>query len=74
MHDGITAEKHGKPAAVVCTEPFIATAKMTARIQGIPEYPFALLPHPFGSLTDAQLRERAHQALPQVLQILVGKS
>ena len=73
MHDGITFEKHGKPAAVICTEPFISTAKAIATIQGIPDYPFAILPHPITALTEEQLWEKARQALPQVLQILLGK-
>ena len=73
MHDGITIEKLGKPAAVICTEPFVSTARMMAKIQGIADYPFAVLPHPITALTDEQLRERARQALPQVLQLLVGK-
>lgn len=73
MHDGITVEKQGKPAAVICTEPFVVTGKMMARIQGNPEYPFAVLPHPLTALTDEQLWERARQALPQVMQLLVGK-
>ena len=73
MHDGITIEKHGKPAAVICTEPFIPTARMIAKIQGNADYPFATVPHPITALTDEQLWERARLALPQVLQLLVGR-
>ena len=74
MHDGITIEKQGKPAAVICTEPFIPTAKMTAQIQGIPDYPYVVLPHPITALTEEQLWDRARQALPQVLELLMGKA
>lgn len=42
-----------------------------SQIGGIPDYPFATLPHPLGSLTDEALRERAMQAAPQVAQILL---
>ena len=73
MFDGITFEKQGIPAAVICTEPFRPTAKSMARIQGIPEYPFVALPHPMGSLTPEQVKERAALALDQVLHILLGK-
>lgn len=72
MHDGIAFEKYGKPAAVICTEPFVSTARAIAAIQGIPGYPFAILPHPITALTDEQLWERARLALPQVLQILIS--
>jgi len=58
---------------VICTEPFIPTAKSMARIQGIPEYPFVVLPHPLGSLEPDEVRERARQALPNVIEILLGK-
>ena len=58
---------------MICTEPFIPTAKSMARIQGIPEYPFVVLPHPLGSLEPDEVRERARQALPNVIEILLGK-
>lgn len=44
-----------------------------ARIQGIPDYRFVVLPHPVGSLTPEQVRERAQTALPGVIEILLGK-
>ena len=73
MHDGITFERQGIPAVVVCTEPFIPTAKSMARIQGIPDYRFVTLPHPMGSLTSDEVSERARAALPKVIEILLGK-
>ncbi len=72
MHDGITFEKLGIPTAVLCTEPFVPTARTMARIQGIPDYYFAVLPHPLGSLTPGELKDRARVALPQVIDILLG--
>ena len=72
MHDGITFEKLGIPTAVLCTEPFIPTARTMARIQGIPDYYFAVLPHPLGSLTPGELKDRARVALPQGIDILLG--
>lgn len=73
MHDGIELEKRGVPAAVVCTEPFVSSARAMAQIGGIPDYPFAVVPHPLGSLTPEALREVAVQAAPQVLQLLLAK-
>jgi hypothetical protein len=43
-----------------------------SRILGIPDYHFAVLPHPLGSLTPGELKERARVALPQVIEILLG--
>jgi len=39
---------------------------------GIPGYPYVMLPHPLGSLDQDALREKAIQAAPEVLQILLG--
>ena len=74
MHDGITFERKGVPAAVICTEPFISSADAMAKLGGIPDYPYAVLPHPLGSLDDAGIRERASQVAPDVLRILLARS
>ena len=73
MHDGISFEKKGVPAAVICTEPFVSSGKAMSKLGGIPGYPFVVLPHPLGSLTSEGLRERAIQAAPEVLRILLAR-
>ena len=73
MHDGITLEKMGVPTAVICTEPFITSADAMAKLGGIPDYPYITLPHPLGSLPTKRLRERAAQAAPDVLRILLAR-
>lgn len=70
MRDGINIEQRGIPTAVICTQPFIPTARAMARICNLPDYPFAVVGHPIGSLTPAGLRQRAELALPQVVAIL----
>ena len=72
MHDGITLEKAGLPTAVICTEPFIPSARAMAKIQGIPDYPYIILPHPLGSLSAGELRTHAMRAAPEV-RVLLGK-
>ncbi len=44
-----------------------------SKLGGLPEYPFVVLPHPLGSLTPDELRERAIQAAPEVLRILLAR-
>ena len=73
MHDGIELEKRGVPTAVICTDPFISSAVAMSKLGGIPSYPFVALPHPLGSLTPDTLRERAIQAAPEVLRILLAR-
>ena len=70
MHDGIELERRGVPTAVICTDQFIASAKAQAEICGNPSYPFVVVAHPIGSLTPAELRDRAKTAAPQVIEVL----
>jgi hypothetical protein len=74
VHDGITIEKAGKPAAVICTEPFIPTGRAIARIRGIEDYPLSIVPHPVGSLDEDGVMLRARQALPRIMEILQGRN
>jgi hypothetical protein len=71
LHDGIEIERRGKPAAVVCSDKFVVTAKAQAETCGMPDYPFAVVPHPIGRLPDEVLRERVATAVPQVIELLV---
>jgi hypothetical protein len=73
MHDAITVEKAGKPAAFIATDAFIPTAVSIAKIRGIADYPFAIVNHPVGSLQPDGVMGRARQALPKVLEILLAK-
>jgi hypothetical protein len=68
--DAITFEKRGIPAAVVITEPFVPTAEEIARLAGMPGYPYAVLPHPVGSLTPAEVAERAAAVVARVAALL----
>lgn len=63
-------ERRGKAAAVICTEQFASSARMTAQTFGMAGYPFAQILHPIGRVTEQELDERARIALPQVLAIL----
>ena len=71
MHDGIQFEKRGLPAAVICTEPFVSSAVAMSKMGGIPEFPFAVVPHPLGSLDKNSLRERAKEVVGDIVKILL---
>ena len=72
MHDGIEMERLGLPTASIITHVFNNTAKAMTRMMGVPEYEYAVAPHPLSSLTDDECRERAEALLPDVERILVG--
>ena len=61
------------PAAAICTEPFIVSGNSIAKIRGIEGYPFAVIPHPVGSLEEEGVAIQARRALPQVLELLLTK-
>jgi hypothetical protein len=63
-------EQRGKPAAVICTEQFASSARMTAQTFGMDGYPFAQILHPIGRVSEKELTERAEAAFPQVLALL----
>ena len=71
MHDGIEVELRGLPAAVVCTVPFENMGRSTARIRGLPDYPFALVEHPLGRIDGSGLEERVREALEPVERLLL---
>ena len=73
MLDAINFEKQGIPAVAVVTEPFIKTAKAVAELNGMPGYPFVIVPHPFGSLDEAQVHARADAAVAEIERLLLGR-
>jgi len=72
--DAINLEKQGIPAVAVVTEPFIPTAHAMAELNGMPGYPFVVVPHPIGSLDEAAVRERAEAVLVRIEALLLGQS
>jgi len=70
--DAINLEKRGIPAVAVVTEPFVKTASAVTELNGVPGYPFVVVPHPFGSLDTAAVRARADAALDRIEGLLIG--
>lgn len=46
MHDVISFERLGISSAVVITDPFLATARAIAALDGLPAYEALVAPHP----------------------------
>jgi hypothetical protein len=65
-------EKRGIPAVAVITEPFVQTADAMARLAGMPGYAVAVLPHPFGSLGEAEVAAHAERILPRIETLLLA--
>jgi len=68
--DGTIFECKGIQTAAILTDVFRRPGDAMARVRGFADYRYAVITHPISSLSPAQVRERAEQALPQVLLIL----
>ena len=60
-------------ATAIITDRFVPTAKAMAGVQGMPDYPFAIIPHPIASNADEMLREKAEDAVRQCVEILLQR-
>ena len=70
MADGTIFEERGLQAAAVITDSFHLTGRSMARRRGFPDYKYVAVTNPIGSLGEEGIRQRALEALPQVLEIL----
>lgn len=70
MADATILEKRGVPTAAVITHQFVRAANAMARRNDYPDYKYAMVPHPIGNLKPEQIRQRALEALPQIIEIL----
>lgn len=62
--------KRGKPAIVICSQPFFTLARSQARVNGVADLPLVLIDHPLGGMVPAVVEQRVGQAVPQVLALL----
>ena len=70
LHVAIDFERRGVPAVAICTKPFLKSSQAMAARQGFEGYRFVMVEHPVSSLGPDEIRQRAREALPQVLSIL----
>lgn len=70
--DGVLFERAGRPAAVICSDAFTATADAMAEVQDAPGYRYLTTPHPVAGLSPAQVHERAEQVAGEVAAMLGG--
>ena len=71
MHDGIHLDRAGVPAAAICTDHFEATARATATVWGVPDYPVIYMPHPLSTLTEDEIQAQAQRLADQIVRVLL---
>jgi hypothetical protein len=57
----------------VITDRFERTAQAVAQVNGLTDYPFAVISHPIANNDDAVLREKADMALQRIVQLLTSR-
>jgi hypothetical protein len=72
--DGVNFERQGTPAAVICSEAFVATADAMAGIQDALGYHYITTPHPVAGLSAEQVAERAERVADQIAAMLEAAS
>lgn len=68
--DGVLLERAGVPTVSICSDAFVIAGSAMARLQGFPGFEFVTVQHPIASLDAAELRERAIEAIPDVVRVL----
>lgn len=73
MHDGVSLESLGVPTAVIITSEFLREARVQRAALGMPSLAPVVIQHPLSTLTDEQIRNRAAQALGDVVAVWQGR-
>jgi hypothetical protein len=73
LHDAVTIEKAGIAATAILTDGFVQTALAISRVSGMPDFPFAVIPHPIANNDDTTLRTKATEAARQCEAILLRR-
>lgn len=71
MLDSLILENREIPTALVVTSQFAGSAKTWLAAQGADIFPFAVVEHPVSHISGAQMEDRAEQAIPPILSILI---
>ena len=74
MHDVLAFEDRDIPTVLLCTEPFMNSARHHAEAFGNLDYQAVRVGHPLASLTAEQARALADEALGGVIAILIGQT
>lgn len=68
------AERLGIPAVGIMTDRFVVTARLVAQLNGLPDYPFAVIVHPVANNDDDTLRAKARAAVDQIVPMLTRRA
>jgi len=72
MHDGMSLESLGVPAAIIVTTEFLREARVQREALGMNDLVPVVIDHPLSSISDEDIRNRATQALGQIIGVWQG--
>ena len=55
------------------TDRFVRSAEVMSELNGLPEYPFAVIAHPIANNSDDVLRKKAEVAVAQIVSMLTQR-
>ena len=55
------------------TDRFAPSARAVAELNGLPDYPFVIIPHPIANDGDEELRAKAEQAVASIVPLLTRR-
>ena len=64
--------RRGRASLVICSTAFTTLGRAQAAAMGEPGLPIAVIPHPFGLLSRAEVRRIAEQCVDDVARIATG--
>lgn len=70
VYDSIDLEQKGTPTATINSDEFVKLGQAEARSLGIPGLPIALVEHPIGDLDEETVRQRAVDAVKEIVEVL----
>jgi hypothetical protein len=70
LHDAIEAERMGIPAVAIITDRFVRSAEAVGALNGLADYPFAVIDHPVANNDDVALRQKAEVAVKAIVPLL----
>jgi hypothetical protein len=56
------------------TDRFVRSAQVVAQVNGLPDYPFAVIGHPVANDDDAALQAKAQLAVEQIVPLLTKRA
>ena len=55
------------------TDRFERSAKIVSSLNGLPDYPFVMIPHPVANNDDDMLRQKAADVAPRIVELLTRR-